>query len=359
VFRRSVLLLACISTRALADPAAEKLFQDGRAALAAGKLDEACDAFRRSDAIEPRVGTLLNLADCEERRGKLATAWGHFVEAEARARQVNDSRIKEATKRAAALAPKLPYLTIAIPTQARVAGLTLKRNEVVIAPAQWDQRLPVDPGTHEVQVEAPGHLPWRTTVVLAEAKADRIEVPVLAPAPSDSTSVHQPPSAAVPPGSSGAGADAAPTAAAPPRHHIAIGLLTGLSSDLDWINGGRVVLNAAPLGAGVLRVVPSVMYTSTTDPDDVYLTYTLIAIGGTLEYAHPITTQLVAAGGIGFGVDLYSDSYENSSKDGWGAARASLAVRFGRLDIGLHVQLVATSDRVVTLGELGVDYFVW
>jgi len=51
---------------AAADPAAEKLFRDGRALLQENKLAEACAAFERSDAIEPRIGTVLNLADCRE-----------------------------------------------------------------------------------------------------------------------------------------------------------------------------------------------------------------------------------------------------------------------------------------------------
>ena len=77
----TLVALIALAGTAVAGPAAEKLFQDGRTALAAGKLDEACDAFHGSENLEPRVGTLLNVADCEERRGRIATAWIEFNDA--------------------------------------------------------------------------------------------------------------------------------------------------------------------------------------------------------------------------------------------------------------------------------------
>ena len=113
------------------------------------------------------------------------------------------------------------------------------------------------------------------------------------------------------------------------------------------------------VGKGMLRVVPSAMYTSTTLMDSPDHTQTLLAVGGTFEYAYPLTSRLVAAGGLGFGVDFYHDSYEAPVKNGWGALRLSPTARFGRLDVGAHFQLVATSSRVVELAELGLDYFVW
>jgi hypothetical protein len=54
--------------------AAEALFEQARAAMAAGSYDIACARFRDSDKLDPAVGTRFNLADCEERRGRVATA---------------------------------------------------------------------------------------------------------------------------------------------------------------------------------------------------------------------------------------------------------------------------------------------
>src|SRR5450755_3617279 len=67
------------------DPAAaEALFRDGRAAAQRGDWETACPKLRESQRLDPAAGTLLNLADCEEHRGKVATAWQLF-------RQVVDS----------------------------------------------------------------------------------------------------------------------------------------------------------------------------------------------------------------------------------------------------------------------------
>src|SRR4051812_39057002 len=79
--RTLTIALVLAASVARADPAAAKLFDDGRAALEANQLDVACDAFRRSEALEPRSGTALNLGNCEERRKHIAAAWEAFVEA--------------------------------------------------------------------------------------------------------------------------------------------------------------------------------------------------------------------------------------------------------------------------------------
>lgn len=351
---RAVFLIVCgFSAMALADPAAEKLFQDGRAAMAAGKLDEACDLFRRSDTIEPRVGTVANLADCEERRGRIATAWAAFVDTEARAQRTHDPRAAYAAKRGSALAPRLPYLTIAVTPALRTIGVAVHRNGVVVDPAEYDRKLPFDPGPYRIDVDAAGYASWHQDVQLVEGKETRVEVPPLVasaepPAKPDKPADRLPPPAVV--------AKAEPPAA---DYHIGAGLLTGLSSDLDWIYGGRVVANVAPLGPGVLRVVPSIMHSTSKDPADVYHLFKLYALGTTFEYAYPVTPRLIAAGGLGVGVDLQSDNYGNSSNNGWGSLRLSPTLRFDRLDIGVHIQFVLVSGRVVTLFELGADLFVW
>ena len=147
---------------------------------------------------------------------------------------------------------------------------------------------------------------------------------------------------------------------APRSYHIGVGLMTGVSSDQDWINGARLVLNAAPAGPGVVRVVPQYLYASSTDPMDVYHTYSVHALGLGVEYAYPATDRIVLAGGLGVGFDMLKDNYGNpTANSGWGALRLSPTFRFDRLDVGGHVQIVRTSDRTVLLAELGVDFFVW
>ena len=60
--------------RAQNPAAAEALFEQARAAMAAGSYELACARFRDSDRLDPAIGTRFNLADCEEKRGRVATA---------------------------------------------------------------------------------------------------------------------------------------------------------------------------------------------------------------------------------------------------------------------------------------------
>jgi tetratricopeptide (TPR) repeat protein len=68
---------------------AQELFQLGRQAMAAGNLVEACGLFARSNDLSPALGSLLNLADCEEKSGQIPEACQHWLEAAERARASN------------------------------------------------------------------------------------------------------------------------------------------------------------------------------------------------------------------------------------------------------------------------------
>src|SRR5678816_2011124 len=74
---------------------AEALFQDGRELLAQGKTQEACVKFASSQHVEPKLGTLLNLAACHEAEGKTASAWAEFTEAAVQAERSNQSERQE------------------------------------------------------------------------------------------------------------------------------------------------------------------------------------------------------------------------------------------------------------------------
>src|SRR5690349_24811223 len=108
--------LALIAVLVLATPAraddkdkeiAAKLFKQGRDAMAAGKLDEACARFAQSLELDPAIGTKLNLADCWEQKGKLAEAYRLFDEAASEAaKESKEGRESFARKRADALVKK-------------------------------------------------------------------------------------------------------------------------------------------------------------------------------------------------------------------------------------------------------------
>ena len=137
--------------------------------MAAGSFDIACARFRDSDKLDPAVGTRFNLADCEERRGRLATAWSMFrgVAAELNS---DDDRRPIAEERARLLEPRLPYLTL-LRTTATPAGVRVRIDGVELGEASLGVALPMDPGPHELALLRPqGAAEQRSRFVLREAQ---------------------------------------------------------------------------------------------------------------------------------------------------------------------------------------------
>src|SRR5262249_24045644 len=76
------------------------LFQAAKKLAAAGDYEHALPKFLEAQRLLPTPGTLLNIGDCFEKLGKLASAWGAFKEAEVMARAQSDSvREQEAQNR--------------------------------------------------------------------------------------------------------------------------------------------------------------------------------------------------------------------------------------------------------------------
>lgn len=167
------------------------LFQRGQAAADAGRWDEACESFDESLHLEDATGTMLNLADCEEHRNHLARAWQLYEDAGARL-PPSDPRKPFATKRAAALLPRIPRLTIRLAETAPKAT-EITRDGLALSARRLGVALPVETGSHAVVATFQG-ASSRTTVTLAEGEAREIVVGAdLARAPAGAAA---PPSAA-------------------------------------------------------------------------------------------------------------------------------------------------------------------
>ncbi len=156
---------------------AEVLFRDGRALIKQGKLPQGCAKIEASERLESSVGTLLNLGDCREKQGKLATAWAAFKKAEATAKNSGDKRFDEAHRRAATVEPLMPSLTLDIPTMPD--GLVVKRNGEAIDVALLNTAVPLDPGTYVITAEAPGYASWRSDIVIQYKARRRLGIPPL------------------------------------------------------------------------------------------------------------------------------------------------------------------------------------
>ena len=234
--RSALLVLLCASTTLAQSPAAESLFREGRALVKQGKLQDGCDKFEASEMVEPSVGTLLNLGDCRERLGKLATAWAAFRKAEALSRSSGKDakREAEARRRADRLEPQLPMLTIL--TAKQPAGVVIKRNGEKVEPGVLATEVPVDPGTYRIVAEAPGHKPYQLDVTLAVRGKRQITIPSLQP--EDPVVVTKPDDEPI--------ADIAPAPrAAPPPQTAA----TETHHDSTWTSTREISIAAFAAGA--------------------------------------------------------------------------------------------------------------
>ncbi len=160
--------------------AAEVLFEQGKAALAEGRLAEACPKLAESLRLDVGTGTMLYLAECYERSGKTASAWAQFREAQSSAARDRDPREKVARERADALEPKLSRLAIIVAPESRIEGLSITRDNTQVTATLWGVETPVDPGKHVVRASAPNHDPWEATIEIGAAGAhEKLVVPPL------------------------------------------------------------------------------------------------------------------------------------------------------------------------------------
>src|SRR6266545_4078058 len=108
------LLLSSTAWPQGSDPvAARAQLQEGYALKQQGKCEEALPHFVESVKFDRQPKALLNLADCEERTGRLAAAQTHFVEARDLARVQGIDPIRSlAEERLQGLDKKMPRLVV-------------------------------------------------------------------------------------------------------------------------------------------------------------------------------------------------------------------------------------------------------
>jgi hypothetical protein len=188
------------------DPAAAAaLFQEGRDAAKRGDYASACPKLADSYRLDPAPGTLLNLADCNEHLGKLASAWQLFQQA-AEHLTPTDTRMPVAKQRIAALEARLPRLAVSLSADAP-PGTKVTRDAVELGGGSLNTALPVDPGEHVVVATAPDREDRRYTVKVEQGKTERLVVepgdPVVrSPAPKEK---GQAPDVVAPQGPTGLG----------------------------------------------------------------------------------------------------------------------------------------------------------
>ena len=159
---------------------AEELFRQARAAWEEGHFEAACAKFRESQRLEASAGTILNVARCEAREGRVASAWASYRKAAHIARASGREAIAaEGEARAAELEGRLSYITVRVSQLAEGEVIRLGRYE--IGAAAFGTRLPVDPGRHLVTARSKGRVEWRQQLELGESESLVVQIPTLAP----------------------------------------------------------------------------------------------------------------------------------------------------------------------------------
>lgn len=160
------------------DDPAKRLFEEGRNLAKEGRYEEACPKLEESQRLRPGVGTLFNLADCNAKLGKTATAHRQFLEvAEKTAAEGEVEREKVAREKAAELEPRL--MKVALSVASASASLEVQIDGRVIPREEFAAPIALDPGSHTIGARAPGEDPFSTTVELTEeGSVTKVEIPI-------------------------------------------------------------------------------------------------------------------------------------------------------------------------------------
>lgn len=164
---------------------AEELFRLGRKASARGDHQAACESYRESFRLESALGTLLNIAVCEEALGELASAWEHYQRV-LPALPEGDSRLALTRDRLEALDRRLPRVTVLLMAGDRDTT-RIAIGAVEHAVSSLGGPLRVDPGQHELRVLAAGHEPRSYPFQIGEGEQRTLAVEpgvLLAPPPA-------------------------------------------------------------------------------------------------------------------------------------------------------------------------------
>jgi hypothetical protein len=252
-----------------------------------GNFESACAKLRQSDELDPALGTKLNLADCESKRGKLATAWELFKAVEEKL-DPKDPRYSIAKEKRQALEPQLPKLIITLAPGAPPTT-TVREGTAVLGASAFGLELPLDPGHHELLVTAEGRAQAKFPVELQPGKTTKVEVaPGAHAAPTAAPPTTAPPSTLTTP--------------APPTPTQA----SNGTKTLGYVFGG---VGVAGLVVGGVAGLLTLNAKSTNDKHCDEVTRTCDSTGRDAANSGrlfgPMTTAGLAVGVVGLGLGTY------------------------------------------------------
>lgn len=159
-----------------------KLFEEGRALMAEGKYDLACSKLEESHKLRPGIGALFNLADCNEKRGRLGTAYKQFSEVAERTKAaLQEEREKVAIERVKALESKIARVRVIVPSTNKVKLVKIDGEK--LKAEDYNKPLPIDLGEHTVVAHTTTDEgePFEETIEIEQAgKTVTVTIPVAA-----------------------------------------------------------------------------------------------------------------------------------------------------------------------------------
>jgi hypothetical protein len=159
------------------DPvAADALYQAGKQLVTEKKYVEACAKFDASYKLDPTLGTLLNLADCYEKAGRIATSWATWGAAIDQARRDKDERIDFAKERREALAPRLPKVVLRV--YGMLPGIDVYWDDTKLAPGAFGTDMPTDQLEHRLVVRRDDGVTLYDQKILVHDDGKKTEVPL-------------------------------------------------------------------------------------------------------------------------------------------------------------------------------------
>jgi hypothetical protein len=173
----------CGSASAQEDAAADALFNKGLSEMEAGRYATACPTIKESQRLDPRMGTLFTLAECEAKGGMIASAVAHYDEylrlfarlaPAQKATQAGREKVSAAQK--AALSPHVPHVTLVL--RDAPAGTTVKWDDMVFNVPALGVPLPVNPGEHVVTTQVPGGAAIVTRVTIDKGERKQVDLKV-------------------------------------------------------------------------------------------------------------------------------------------------------------------------------------
>lgn len=158
--------------------AAQKHLSQAQERKKQGQLAEACKHLEEAERLDPKLPTLIELAECNEKLGLLVEAKAQWALARDRAKhdEKPQSRARAET-RLAAIEKRVAHLTLQLAPNAPATAQVL-RDDVPLEAASLSSALPMNPGDHVILVKLAGHDDARYSVKLAEGDNQTLPITV-------------------------------------------------------------------------------------------------------------------------------------------------------------------------------------